>query len=206
MLSCRERWLCGSCGHCTRAWKLGSWTDLHSEEGLICLFGGAHGTAGRGCPGGRNCRPKCCDSPVQFNTKPARHAAPTQTKSTRATSEASPSAEQAFPSHSAAAPLSSPHDSPAHSGQPPHSQGWPRRGGQAVRFSSQESSLQAVGSLRQTCVYPFPSFPCSTAWKKNVMAGAASALLNHETSGAERQRTLGPCWHRKANPQPTSLM
>ena len=45
-----------------------------------------------------------------------------------------------------------------------------------------------LATEQQQHIYPFPSFLFSTTWNKNVMAGAASATLDHETLVEQRDR------------------
>ena len=59
-----------------------------------------------------------------------------------------------------------------------------------------EAWLQSMGvtvrhelaTEQQQHIYPFPSFLFSTTWNKNVMAGAASAIMDHEILVEQRDR------------------
>ena len=65
-------------------------------------------------------------------------------------------------------------------------------------LKDREAWLQSMGvtvrhlATEQQHIYPFPSFLFSTTWNKNVMAGASSAILDHEILVEQRDRR-SPC-------------
>lgn len=56
-------------------------------------------------------------------------------------------------------------------------------------------------SLKGMYIYPFLHFLFSNAWNKNVMAGAALAILDHEISGGDKRwKEPGSLMAQKSQP------